>query len=265
LRGSIISHLNSSAYHLEKIWALTPAVILALALSLIAVTGTSASLFLLLNGATADLPPALLQSLTFLGDTVAALALALLFAYRFPHVLPAMVTTAFFATLYTHTLKPLVNAPRPLAVLGEEHVHLFGKALKTFSFPSGHAVTAFALAGVIVFAVEHRGIRIAVLIGACTVALSRVFVGVHWPIDVAAGALGGWLSAIAGTLLASRWKWGAQPNNQRILVAILMAVSLSLFVYDGGYPLAQPLAWSLAVAALISGGLTLRTLAKHTA
>jgi len=43
------------------------------------------------------------------------------------------------------------------------------------------------------------------LLLAIPVALSRSAVGAHWPIDLLAGVLGGWLSALGGIALAARW------------------------------------------------------------
>lgn len=62
-----------------------------------------------------------------------------------------------------------------------------------FSFPSGHAAAAFALAASLFFVNRRAG---AWFFGAATlVALGRVFVGVHWPSDIVFGAALGALSA----------------------------------------------------------------------
>ena len=67
----------------------------------------------------------------------------------------------------------------------------------TYAFPSGHAALAFAAAVLLHFfcGVAARFVYIPAFI----VAVSRIFVGVHYPSDVAAGALfgvfGGWLGA----------------------------------------------------------------------
>lgn len=57
---------------------------------------------------------------------------------------------------------------------------------QTSSFPSGHATVAFACATVIALAVPRLRRRLFAL--AALIAFSRVYVGVHYPLDVLAGA-----------------------------------------------------------------------------
>ncbi|TAJ19805.1 MAG: phosphatase PAP2 family protein [Dehalococcoidia bacterium] len=56
------------------------------------------------------------------------------------------------------------------------------------SFPSDHAVGAFALATPLLLDRQARGLGLAVLTGAIALALSRVFIGTHYPSDVLGGA-----------------------------------------------------------------------------
>ena len=69
------------------------------------------------------------------------------------------------------------------------------------AFPSGHALSAFAAAGVV--AVLHPRLRIPVLALAALVAVSRVYLGVHYPIDVLGGAALG-LAVAAVVIVVSR-------------------------------------------------------------
>jgi undecaprenyl-diphosphatase len=62
------------------------------------------------------------------------------------------------------------------------------------SFPSGHAIVAFALAG-IAAPYLTRGWRIVAYLGALAVAFSRIYLGAHNPLDIVAGAAGGLLIA----------------------------------------------------------------------
>ncbi|WP_187368729.1 phosphatase PAP2 family protein [Baekduia soli] len=68
--------------------------------------------------------------------------------------------------------------------------------------PSDHATAAFAIGTAILLA--HRRLGTLVLLAATVVALGRVFLGVHYLSDVAAGAALGAASAVAVTHLARR-------------------------------------------------------------
>ncbi len=56
-----------------------------------------------------------------------------------------------------------------------------------FSFPSGHTCSSLAAATVLCGCSRKRGIPALVL--ACLIAFSRIFLFVHWPTDVLAGAV----------------------------------------------------------------------------
>ena len=71
----------------------------------------------------------------------------------------------------------------------------------TASFPSGHATTAFAAA--VALGVLVPRLRAAALALAALIAVSRVYLGVHFVLDVLAGALLGSLVG-AGVALAAR-------------------------------------------------------------
>jgi len=68
------------------------------------------------------------------------------------------------------------------------------------SFPSGHAIVAFALAGIIAPYLT-RGWKIVAYVAALAVALSRIYLGAHNPLDVLAGAAAGLLIAAVLNLL----------------------------------------------------------------
>ena len=71
----------------------------------------------------------------------------------------------------------------------------------TGSFPSGHAATSFAAATILSFAFPRLGPIFLVL--AAAVGFSRVYVGVHYPLDIVGGAVLGVLIAIALRLLVT--------------------------------------------------------------
>lgn len=97
------------------------------------------------------------------------------------------LTISFF--LSNELLKGLVTRTRPYLSLDE--IITLVKPLQSTSFPSGHTATSFACAVVLARAggiMRWLPLTVAVLIG-----FSRIYVGVHYPFDVLAGALVGLL------------------------------------------------------------------------
>jgi undecaprenyl-diphosphatase len=86
--------------------------------------------------------------------------------------------------LSSSVLKPFFARPRPCIAL--DNVHLLLNRKTSFSFPSSHAVNFFALATY--FGYFYRKYLWYFIIIAAMVAYSRVYVGVHYPFDLIAGA-----------------------------------------------------------------------------
>jgi undecaprenyl-diphosphatase len=76
-------------------------------------------------------------------------------------------------------LKELVRRPRP-------HLDPLVRVPSDWSFPSGHAATSFAGATMLSHFLPR--LRVALYLLAAAIAWSRVYVGVHYPADVLAGA-----------------------------------------------------------------------------
>jgi undecaprenyl-diphosphatase len=140
-----------------------------------------------------------------------ALAFVLAVLWRRPFLFAQVVLADAIADLIAFGLRAAVGRPRPPAVYAEPeplvHVPHGG------SFPSGHAATSFACATVLAFAVPRYSVALFVL--AAAIAWSRVYVGVHYPLDVLGGAILGVLVATLLTLLARRWRWRAGGRLRR--------------------------------------------------
>lgn len=163
--------------------------------------------FAINNGLKSPLGDLALGYSTYIGDGLAMYPLAivgLLFLDRkkFWANLGVVVVAALLGGAVLQALKHLCDAPRPLAYFaeaierGEVVVNVMFEPLRARSFPSGHAQTAFTFAHVFAFLVSRsalsegvrRNLRVAFYAIATLVAISRVYVGAHFPLDVVAGA-----------------------------------------------------------------------------
>ena len=82
------------------------------------------------------------------------------------------------------------------------------------SFPSGHTLAAFE-ACVVLFITQKKYIGIPALVFCTVIALSRLYLYVHYPTDVLAGALLGTLFAVLGTKLVNfAWDKIAERNKK---------------------------------------------------
>jgi membrane-associated phospholipid phosphatase len=141
-----------------------------------------------------------------------ALAPALAAAGRRPILVTTAVTAAcvWGADLAALLLKIVVGRPRPFRTLAEADPLLRGDVHS--SFPSGHAATSFA--GALVLAYLFRRALPWLVVLAAGIAFSRVYVGVHYPLDVLAGAALGSVSAlVAVTALRARRRTSAAPRQ----------------------------------------------------
>lgn len=105
-------------------------------------------------------------------------------------------TVAAFSGIVSQVLKRMIGRARPRLYdqFGEFHFVIPGFPSVYASFPSGHAITAFACAVAVGYFIPR--LRWALLALAVLVAASRVVVGSHYASDVIAGAAIGWLSAV---------------------------------------------------------------------
>ena len=101
-------------------------------------------------------------------------------------------------------LKPLVERARPFTV--NPAVELLIAKPADFSFPSGHTSASFAVASALFFRKERLWIPAGIL--AVLVAFSRLYLYVHYPSDVLAGALigilAGWLAVKGANAIEAR-------------------------------------------------------------
>lgn len=222
-------------------WAL--AAVFAALLALAWPQGNNVNAFFFINSLGADfgLDKAPLwinfwAGMSLLADTLPAVVLLLPLVWRRPDLVWVAVLAGIVATLIVHDIKPALNLVRPAGVYSENLLHIIGHSLHSKSFPSGHATTALVTAGVFALALRLPWWGMLLAVGLALIpTLSRVIVGAHWPQDILAGALIGWLAAGLGMRLLRCFplniRWG-----RPILALILIVCAVQTVTFDGGYP-----------------------------
>ncbi len=123
--------------------------------------------------------------------------------------LGAALTITASDQISSHLLKPAIGRARPANELAG--VHLLVKRTRSYSFPSSHAANTFAAAAY--FSRFAPSMAVPLFGLAALVSISRVYVGVHYPLDLAGGAVVG-LGCAALVLRLMEWRGLAPPSRR---------------------------------------------------
>jgi len=120
------------------------------------------------------------------------IAIAAVMASWVPRLRPAawqvVVAVLLVQLVVDWAVKPIIARPRPF--IADTRARVVGYHPETYSFPSGHTATSFAAATVLAFALSRRRAALTWALAAA-IAISRIYIGVHYPLDVAAGVVAG--------------------------------------------------------------------------
>jgi membrane-associated phospholipid phosphatase len=188
-------------------------------------------LFLTINRWSAPLAAEFWTGLSLLGNGWGLLAVTSPLLVLSPRLMVAWLCAAPFAVLFARTGKFLIESPRPAAVVDTAQMRVVGEFLHNVSMPSGHTLTAFAVASGIYYALNtaQRRRHWWLLVLAAASGLSRIAVGAHWPGDVVVGASLGLLAGLLGHQL-----WVRLPESQFLLSSWwlrIAAVLVGLSIY----------------------------------
>ena len=136
-------------------------------------------------------------AVTYCGDEIAFLVTALILFWcvdkrRGYYIL----SVGFVGTLLNQFMKLWFRIPRPWVI--DEKFSILEQAREAatgYSFPSGHTQNAVGTFGGIAYTAKKKPIRIICILIAILVPISRMYVGVHTPLDVSVAAV------IAGILI----------------------------------------------------------------
>lgn len=119
-----------------------------------------------------------------------------------------LLLAVFMGAAVMQALKYGIGRPRPLSTFallvesGQAHINVVGRALSHRSFPSGHTQAAASVLTYLGYLYPRYWLGWGT--GILLAAIGRVYVGVHFPSDVIAGAIIGSFSALAVVYLQTR-------------------------------------------------------------
>ena len=166
------------------------------------VSSTERHAFVLLNGLPDALTPILFPAMQA-GSLIAVFVTGgfALLAHR-PRLAGLIVLAGGSAWILAKFVKRIVERGRPTGLVPD--VIIRGAEQMGGGFPSGHAAVAAAMATVAGPYLSLPARLLAWLVVAL-VALSRVYIGAHLPLDSVAGVLVGWITGSAINLITSAW------------------------------------------------------------
>jgi len=174
----------------------------------------------------------LMLAVTRLGEETAFLVVALIVFWCVDKKRGyLLMSVGFIGTIANQFMKLWFRIPRPwvldpnLSILEQAR-----QAADGYSFPSGHTTSAVATFGSVAATSRRKSTIALCVLLAALVGISRMYVGVHTPADVLAGAL---TSLILILLLQSvPWSdWG-----MGILVTVMLLLALGFLVFVSVYP-----------------------------
>lgn len=138
--------------------------------------------------------------LTYLGDGLFSLAIAIVLFFSRKKPLALMIVSSFLLSgIIAQIIKNLLVAPRPSVFLEYQHYPNFIEGITLYnlhSFPSGHTTSIFALVATLSFFLKNKKLSTLLMLLAVLVGYSRIYLGQHFMEDVLSGSVIGITTAI---------------------------------------------------------------------
>lgn len=176
----------------------------------------------------------IMLGITYLGDEIAFLVIALIIfwcvdKYRGYYIL----SVGFLGTITNQFMKLWFRVPRPWVL--DSTLHPMEQALEGaggFSFPSGHTQTSVGTFGAIAYTAKNKLIKALCIIIAVLVPFSRMYVGVHTPMDVGVATV----LAVAMIFLIKPFVLGRGKKRFPVLIAVMTVLAIGYMCFVELYP-----------------------------
>jgi membrane-associated phospholipid phosphatase len=206
-------------------------------------TTTQVDMFLAINHLLSSVSGQWWANITALGDTLILLSLLSFFVLKDIRVWAAFFGAIPLSGVLSSVGKAFFSIPRPAAIIDNDKFTVVGEALRgATSLPSGHTITIFTVVSAIIYIffyskkkIKHPLSKsIGLFLLAAVVAMSRVAVGAHWPLDLLLGAIIGCFGGIGGAILTFKflawWNWMTKPNSKYVHALLLSVISIAAVV-----------------------------------
>ncbi len=178
----------------------------------------------------------LMSLITMLGEETLFMAVALIFFWCLDKKRGYyLLFTGFIGTVCIQILKMTFRIPRPW-VLDPNFtiVESAREAATGYSFPSGHTQISTDLYGGIARSAKSRRVRIGGVAILLLVALSRMYLGVHTPLDVGVSLLIG--AVLVFVLYPIVYNAYEKPRQMYITIAVMLALTLANLLFVSLFP-----------------------------
>ncbi len=165
------------------------------------------------------------QMITMLGEEVFILVFLTILYWTVNKKMAQFVGYCFFISLLFNTgIKEILHMPRPIGMEGIRSLRI--ETATGYSFPSGHTQAVSSLFGSLALFIKKRKITIICALAIIMVGLSRLYLGLHWPIDV----IGGMTIAFIILFIA----YFSFKNNMKwfLLILVILVFTHIIFMYQ---------------------------------
>lgn len=176
----------------------------------------------------------IMLAITTLGEETAFLVIALVLFWCVDKYLGYYtLSVGFIGTIANQFLKLWFRIPRPWVIDGNFTIlEQAREAASGYSFPSGHTQSAVGTFGAIAYTTKHKKIRVLAIVLPLLVAFSRMYIGVHTPLDVGVSLALAMLLIVALRPVV----FAKEHRYLPVLLAFMFALAIGFLCFVELYP-----------------------------